>query len=72
MITQLEASLDARKAKFEARKHRKFYCLAGGVVLGVALGYLVPWGINKVTHALYQRTELENIMEEYLGDADFE
>jgi len=68
----LEEKLNEREKKFESRKHRKYYCLLGGVVLGIFCGYLVPWAINKVTHALYQRKELEKIMEDYLGDSDFE
>lgn len=61
-----------RKEQYESRSHRKYYCLAVGVAAGLTLGYLVPYLINKLTHALYQRTQLEKIMTEYLGDSDFE
>jgi len=72
VLEQLEEVLKLKQEKYENRRHRKYYCLAFGVIVGIGLGYLLPWAINKVTHALYQRDQLEQIMEDYLGDADFE
>jgi len=46
--------------------------LAFGLLLGIFAGYFVPWVINRVTHATYQRVELEKIMDHYLGDSTFE
>lgn len=35
------------------------------------VGYAVPWVLNRVNHATYQRTQLEEIMSDYLGDTTF-
>jgi len=68
----LEKSLEERKTAYESRKHRKYYVLTVGLVIGIIVGYLVPWVLNRITHATYKRDKLEKIMEDYLGDSTFE
>jgi len=53
IIDQLEKTLIAKKEAYEGRRHRKYYCLALGLLVGIFMGYLAPFLINKVTHALY-------------------
>lgn len=72
VLEQLQNSLDKRKDAYESRKHRKYYVLAVGLVIGIIVGYAVPWVVNRVGHATYQRDQLEDIMHEYLGNSNFE
>ena len=42
-----------------------------GVLLGMVIGYLIPFGINKLTHSLYKRDNVDKIMKDLLGDSYF-
>lgn len=53
------------------KKHRKYYVLAIGLVIAVFVGSIIPWVINRVSHATYKRDQLETIMETNLGDTTF-
>jgi len=59
VLEQLEKSLEARKDAYESTRHRKFYVLTFGLLLGIVVGYAVPWLVNRLGHATYQRVQLE-------------
>ena len=70
-LQMAEEKLDMIKDDYEQKKNRKWKMLLFGSVLGLLLGYIVPLVATKLNNSLYKRTNVDKIMQEYLGYGQF-
>ena len=71
-IQHTQLLLSQARAEYDINRPKQWVILVLGLLAGVITGVVVPWGINKVTHSLYSRKSLDNIMKTLLGSYEIE
>lgn len=66
-IKEAEKILHQSEIKYKESKQKKWFIMVIFAVIGGLLGYYVPKGIHVLTETVYDRTVLDNIMDEMLA-----
>lgn len=63
--------IEERRNQCEIDYPKKWIVFAVGLTLGMVLGTVVPAGFKALNSSLYKRDSLEQIMDDYLGQNNF-